>query len=707
MWRTLAGVVRLARPPAGWLAASVLLGALAVAFGIGLMTSAGYLIARAAERPAILSLTTVIVAVRFFGLARPVARYLERVVSHDLAFRVLARLRLRFYERIEPLAPAGLEAYRRGDLVSRMVGDVDTLQNLYLRGLGPPLVAILAALPRVGVAAAILPAAAIVLAAGLLVAASPLWSSPPFSAAPQGPGRWLRGGCPPSSSSSFVARPSSSCTGVRRRRCAASARETTLWPGLPTATRSPRAPPTHSAIVVTGLTTVAVLAVAVSAHASGELDRTLVAALALLSLASFEAVALLPPAARELSAVLGSGRRVLELTDREPAVQDPRDPLPTPPGTPAIALEGVSARYSDAEPPALEHVDLTLEPGRKLALVGPSGVGKTTVVRLLLRFLDPYEGRVTLAGQDVRRLRQEDVRRAIAVAGQDAYLFSTSIRENVRLGRPQASDAEVDAALRRAKVGDWVSSLPDGAETLVGEEGTQLSGGQRQRVALARALLSEAPVLVLDEPTAHLDHADGRGTRTRHARGGRGAVGPAHHAQARRPRPRRRGRRDGLGSDVMSEVEVTRDGGVLTLTLNRPDVLNAFNTAMHKAFQAGLKEAGDASVRAVVITGEGRGFCVGQDLTEFQEGAGDIGDRLRAGYHKNVLAIRALEKPVIAAVNGPAAGAGLSLACACDIRIAGESASFVPAFIGIGLVPDSGGSYFIRGCSVRRARSRG
>jgi 2-(1,2-epoxy-1,2-dihydrophenyl)acetyl-CoA isomerase len=145
----------------------------------------------------------------------------------------------------------------------------------------------------------------------------------------------------------------------------------------------------------------------------------------------------------------------------------------------------------------------------------------------------------------------------------------------------------------------------------------------------------------------------------------------------------------------MAEVEVTRDGGVLTLTLNRPDVLNAFNTSLHKAFQAALKEATDPSVRAVVVTGAGRGFCVGQDLTEFQEGAGDIGDRLRAGYHRNVLAIRALEKPVIAAVNGPAAGAGLSLACACDIRIAAESASFIPAFIGIGLVPDSGGTYFI------------
>jgi 2-(1,2-epoxy-1,2-dihydrophenyl)acetyl-CoA isomerase len=145
----------------------------------------------------------------------------------------------------------------------------------------------------------------------------------------------------------------------------------------------------------------------------------------------------------------------------------------------------------------------------------------------------------------------------------------------------------------------------------------------------------------------------------------------------------------------MSEVDVSRDGGVLTLTLNRPDVLNAFNRAMHEALAAALKEARSAEVRAVVITGAGRGFCVGQDLTEFREAPGDIGARLRSGYHPNIIALRSLEKPVIAAVNGPAAGAGLSLACASDIRIASESASFVPAFIGIGLIPDSGSSYFI------------
>jgi 2-(1,2-epoxy-1,2-dihydrophenyl)acetyl-CoA isomerase len=145
----------------------------------------------------------------------------------------------------------------------------------------------------------------------------------------------------------------------------------------------------------------------------------------------------------------------------------------------------------------------------------------------------------------------------------------------------------------------------------------------------------------------------------------------------------------------MSEVETSRDGAVLTITLNRPEVLNAFNTAMHKALEAALTEAADPDVRAVVLTGAGRGFCVGQDLTEFQEAAGDIGARLRSNYHPNVLAIRQLEKPVIAAVNGAAAGAGLSIACVCDIRLAADSASFVPAFINIGLVPDSGGSYFV------------
>ena len=145
----------------------------------------------------------------------------------------------------------------------------------------------------------------------------------------------------------------------------------------------------------------------------------------------------------------------------------------------------------------------------------------------------------------------------------------------------------------------------------------------------------------------------------------------------------------------MAEVETARVGAVLTITLNRPDVLNAFNTSMHAALAAALKEARTENVRAVVITGAGRGFCVGQDLSEFKDEAGDIGGRLRANYGPNITAIRALEKPVVAAVNGPAAGAGLGLACSCDIRLASDQASFVPAFINVGLVPDSGTTHFV------------
>ena len=198
---------------------------------------------------------------------------------------------------------------------------------------------------------------------------------------------------------------------------------------------------------------------------------------------------------------------MLELIDRRPGVRDPSTPVAAPPRDARVAFEGVTARYAAGEPSVLEGFDLQLHPGARVALVGPSGAGKTTVVNLLFRFLDPVEGRVTIAGRDARAYRQEDVRAMFALAGQEAHLFDSSIRENLRLARPGASEDDLFGALRRARLGDWVTSLPDGIDTFVGEEGSRLSGGQRQRLALARALLADAPVLVLDEPTAHLDPA--------------------------------------------------------------------------------------------------------------------------------------------------------------------------------------------------------
>jgi thiol reductant ABC exporter CydC subunit len=500
-----ARLVALARLPRSRIALSLLLATLAVGFAVGLLATAGYLISRAAEQPPILSLTVAIVLVRFLGLARPIARYADRLAAHDLALRGLGRIRAAVYERIEPLAPGQLDGYRRGDLLARMVGDVDALQGLYVRGLGPPVVALVVGAACIGVTAAVLPVAAGILALGLLVAGVAVpWLSAALSGTAGGRQAVGRGALTADLVEVLRGAPELVAYGQEEaalarvrgldRELTRNGRRDALVAGLGEALT----------ILVTGLTTAGVLAVAVLASGEGTLDPVLVATLALLALASFEAVAPLAATARELSATFASGRRVLALVDRSPAIQDPPSPLSGPPRDATVALNGVTAGYG-GDPPVVRDLGLALAPGRKIALVGPSGAGKTTVTRLLLRFLDPRAGTVTIAGHDLREYAQADVRRQFAIAGQEAYVFDSTIRENLRLARPDASDAQLRAVLRRAGLDDWVASLDDGLDTQVGEEGSRLSGGQRQRLTLARALLADAPVLVLDEPTAHLD----------------------------------------------------------------------------------------------------------------------------------------------------------------------------------------------------------
>jgi thiol reductant ABC exporter CydC subunit len=387
-----------------------------------------------------------------------------------------------------------------------MVGDVDTLQGLYVRGLLPGVVALVVGAACILVAALILPAAAAILAGGLLLTGVPVpWLSARLARAVGRRQAVARGALTAELVELLRGAPELVVYGQEEQTLARVreldgalarlGRRDALVAGLGDALT----------ILVAGLTVTGVLAVAVSATAAGSLDPVLVATLALLALASFDAVTPLAPAARELSSTLASGRRVLEVLDRAPAVREPALPVPAPPRRAPVRLEGVTARYDTAEEPVLRDLDLELLPGRKVALVGPSGAGKTTVTRLLLRFLDPEYGRVSIGGRDVREYAQADVRRHFAIAGQESYLFDSTIRENLRLARPEATDAELWAVLLLARLDAWVASLPGGLDARVGEEGSRLSGGQRQRLTLARALLTDAPVLVLDEPTAHLD----------------------------------------------------------------------------------------------------------------------------------------------------------------------------------------------------------
>jgi ATP-binding cassette, subfamily C, bacterial CydC len=502
---TLRELLRIARLPRARVVASVALGSLSVLLGVGLMSLAGYVISRAAEHPPILSLTVAIVAVRACGIGKPVARYFERLERHDLAFRVLARMRVGFYRKIEPLVPGRLPELRRGDLLAAMVGDIDALQNLFLLGVSPPLVAIVAGGISVAIAAAFLPSAGLVLAVGLLAGGIVIPALAALVSRRAGARQSAaRGELTAELVDLLRGAPELAVLGADERAVEVVraldeelvhlARRDALVSGFLEGL----------AVAVAGLTVAGVLVVCASATGAGTLDRVMVASLALLAIASFEAVTPLPAAARVLSAEIASGRRLLAITSHPPAVVDPPSPA-DPPRDPTVTLEQVGFGYADGESWELLDVNLRIAPGRTTALVGRSGAGKSTIAALMVRFLDPDAGRIAVGGTDARTLRQDDVRSFVTLDAQDAYLFSTTILENIRLAKPSADEEAIERALRRAQIWDWIASLPDGADTYVGEEGTLVSGGERRRIALARTFLADAPVVVLDEPTAHLD----------------------------------------------------------------------------------------------------------------------------------------------------------------------------------------------------------
>jgi thiol reductant ABC exporter CydC subunit len=494
-------------PVAGRLTVTTLLGAGAAGSGVALLATSAWLISRAAQRPSVVDLGIAIAGVRFFAVSRGLLRYSERVFGHDTALRVLADLRVRVYERLEALAPTGLPAFRRGDLLARLVQDVDAVQDLMLRVVVPYAVAISVAVPTAAVIWYVLPPAGLILSAGLLggIFLVPVWSR---ALAHRREARLA------------VARGELSARVVDVLEGAADlvafgaldehlSRVSDVDGDITrTSTATARTAGIGSALItsLSGLVVWGILVMGVTAVHGGRLQGPLLAVVVLTPLALFETVTGLPAAAQNLVRARRSAARVRDVIDTPPPVTDPAAPHSLVPSLPSLQIRGLRARYGNRTDRALDGVDLDLPPGRRIGIVGASGAGKSTLAAVLLRFL-PYEGTVSLQGVGLNALAGEDVRRVVGLAAQDSHVFDTTIRENLILAKRDATRAEIRAVLVRARLLDWVKELPDGLDTEVGQHGARMSGGQRQRLGVARALLAQFPVLILDEPGEHLDTA--------------------------------------------------------------------------------------------------------------------------------------------------------------------------------------------------------
>jgi thiol reductant ABC exporter CydC subunit len=521
----------MARPLRGRLLLAVAAGAAATGCGVALLAVSGFLLAKASQHPSIIALSVAIVAVRAFSVGRGVSRYLERLASHDVAFRVLAEVRVAIWRRLAALAPAGLPLFRSGDLLARLISDVDATQDLFIRGLTPLLTAVLVGGGAVTMCLFILAPAAAVLAIGLLAAgvAVPLTGAAVARMAAQG-NALARGALAATVTDLLDGAADLHAFGaqgtVLARADAADAQLTRL------ARRTAAASGLGAGLMslVSGLTLWAVLLLGVAATGTGALTRVPLAVLTLTALASFEAVTTLPAAAVQLDQARVAADRITAVTDTPDPVRDPPRPRTLPRGPYDIALRDATVRYESDGLPALDRVSLELPPGRRVALVGANGAGKSTVAAVLLRFCELSAGAALLNGHDLASYTADDVRSVIGGCPQDPHLFDATIRANLRLARPAAADEELEAAAARARLLPWIRSLPQGWDTRLGPYGAAVSGGERQRLALARAFLADPALLILGEPTAHLD-PDARRTLTAdllHATEGRAVLFITH-----------------------------------------------------------------------------------------------------------------------------------------------------------------------------------